>query len=482
MSAPGKPTFIDLFCGCGGLSLGFTAAGFQCADGIEFDPDAYATHAKNFGSQGQAHSATDIRDVVASDFKSLLADRSPTVIIGGPPCQPFTRVGRAKLREVASLANAHIHDERVTFYEHYLRFLEELQPTAFVMENVPDLCRFNGRNIAEEIAVTAECLGYVVRYALLNAAWYGVPQMRDRVIILGFRSELGIVPSFPARTHRLTLPRGYITSRLASGDVPILPPHDHFAGVPVEAPNALPAVSVREAIGDLPALIDHLAHGKSRCGARKFDKIICYGTEPQSDYQKLMRSWPGLTASAPPADHVIRFTPRDYATFKRMKPGDQYPEAHAIALKRLEAALDKVEKLEGNRPRRGSKRYQKIEAACLPPYDPKKFPNKWQKLDFALPSHTLTAHLGKDTYSHIHPDKNQARMISVREAARLQSFPDAFRFEGSMNKAFKQIGNSVPPLLALALAKSVWSQLAQASIPNDVKSEARHSLQRREVA
>ena len=166
------PTFLDLFAGCGGFSLGFVAAGFRCLDAIEIDAQAHATHVLNFGDKGAQRSARDIRDISAANYSgtSLTNWHGPDVIIGGPPCQPFTRVGRAKLREIARLADAHIHD-RATLYEHYLRFVEELRPRAFVMENVPDLCSFNGRNVAEEIALSAEELGYVVRYALLT--WCG---------------------------------------------------------------------------------------------------------------------------------------------------------------------------------------------------------------------------------------------------------------------------------------------------------------------
>jgi DNA (cytosine-5)-methyltransferase 1 len=100
----------------------------------------------------------------------------------------------------------------------------------------------------------------------------------------------------------------------------------------------------------------------------------------------------------------------------------------------------------------------------VPPYDPGKFPNKWWKLDPLKPSRTLTAHMGKDTYSHIHFDNKQSRTISVREAARLQSFPDGFRFAGAMNAAFRQIGNAVPPLLALAVARTLRKQIRQALV------------------
>lgn len=104
------------------------------------------------------------------------------------------------------------------------------------------------------------------------------------------------------------------------------------------------------------------------------------------------------------------------------------------------------------------------------PYDPDKFPNKWWKLDATRPVRTLMAHLGKDSYSHIHHDSEQARTITVREAARLQSFPDGFVFKGSMNPAFKQIGNAVPPLFAYAIAMALRTALGAPPV-RDVRVE-----------
>ena len=114
---------------------------------------------------------------------------------------------------------------------------------------------------------------------------------------------------------------------------------------------------------------------------------------------------------------------------------------------------------QGGKPREGSAEYKKLMASIVPPYDASKFPNKWRKMWRDQPARTLMAHLGKDSYSHIHYDSEQARTISVREAARLQSFPDGFVFTGTMNPAFRQIGNAVPPLLAKALARAVMACL-----------------------
>jgi DNA (cytosine-5)-methyltransferase 1 len=111
------------------------------------------------------------------------------------------------------------------------------------------------------------------------------------------------------------------------------------------------------------------------------------------------------------------------------------------------------------RPADGSEEWKALKATFVPPYDVGKFPNKWRKMEASTPARTLLAHLGKDGYSHIHYDSRQARPISVREAARLQSFPDGFRFAGTMNPAFRQIGNAVPPLLAKAVASTLRRQL-----------------------
>ena len=178
-------------------------------------------------------------------------------------------------------------------------------------------------------------------------------------------------------------------------------------------------------------------------------------------YVRMMRGWSGFPAQAALYDHVIRYLPRDYELFARLKPGDQYPEAFKTAERMFAEAL-KREAAAGKALKKGSSAWLDLRASIVPPYDPTKFPNKWRKMEPDLPARTLMAHLGKDSYSHIHYDSQQARTISVREAARLQSFPDGFRFCGTMNPAFRQIGNAVPPLLAKALARCVLSALQPA--------------------
>jgi DNA (cytosine-5)-methyltransferase 1 len=156
-----------------------------------------------------------------------------------------------------------------------------------------------------------------------------------------------------------------------------------------------------------------------------------------------------------------------------MNPGDQYPEAykHAVTMFEERLAAARVAK----EIEEGSPEYKAIWDSIVPPYDASKFPNKWRKMWNDQPARTLMAHLGKDSYSHIHYDSKQARTISVREAARLQSFPDGFRFSGTMNPAFKQIGNAVPPLLAKALAAHMMQTLKQALNEQKVSDEPRRT-------
>ncbi|NVN10473.1 DNA cytosine methyltransferase [Nguyenibacter vanlangensis] len=473
LRAGAQPRVLDLFSGCGGISLGFQAAGYKIVAAVENDPDAARSHGLNFHHGEDRHSiARDITATSPSDLAKALglgrASAAFDVIVGGPPCQAFARVGRSKLREIAEHPEAFRHDPRARLYIEYLRYVEACAPLAVVIENVPDMLNHGGHNLAAEIGEILATKGYVVRYTLLNAAFYGVPQMRERMILIAISEEIADDVEFPAPTHWIDLPSGYQGSRavalkLATGG-------DLLSGIvggssykaAPEADDSLPeAITTEQAIGDLPEIRarELLATGQLRRGARRLDAMLPYGGHSQqNDYVKAMRSWPGFEGVAHVRDHVIRYLPRDYKIFAGLQPGDQYPEAHRHALSLFEAELERLE-AEGQRPTDGSEEWDALKAAFVPPYDAGKFPNKWRKMEAGTPARTLLAHLGKDGYSHIHYDSLQARPISVREAARLQSFPDGFRFAGTMNPAFRQIGNAVPPLLARAVAQTLRAQL-----------------------
>jgi DNA (cytosine-5)-methyltransferase 1 len=156
-----------------------------------------------------------------------------------------------------------------------------------------------------------------------------------------------------------------------------------------------------------------------------------------------------------------RATPRDFEIFRRMAHGDRYPEAIAVAEALFRERLEDLRAQE-RIPAPGSAAWQELRRAYIPPYRNDAFRDKWAKLHPDRPSWTLTAHLSKDSYSHIHYDSNQARTITIREAARLQSFPDGFDFCGSPGDQFRQVGNAVPPLLARAIAGNLLGQIANA--------------------
>lgn len=172
----------------------------------------------------------------------------------------------------------------------------------------------------------------------------------------------------------------------------------------------------------------------------------------------MIKEWPGFEAGEGVYDHVIRYLAGDYKLFARMREGDQYPNACRGAVGPFDRRLSAAAK-NGERIIRGSEDYERLKGSMVPPYDTGKFPNKWRKISRGQPVRTIGAHLGKDGYSHIHYDSKQARTISVREAARLQSIPDGFRFAGAMNAAFRQIGNAFPPLLDRAMAAKMVKSL-----------------------
>lgn len=465
-----RPRVLDLFSGCGGLFLGFHRAGATSVGGIEIDTLAATSYALNFHGRAENDEFREhacARDITAKECspKQVLSrwgypdhGTAVDILVGGPPCPAFARVGRAKLREVNAHPEAFRHDPRARLYLPYLRFVEETAPVALLMENVPDILNFGGHNLGEEICEALDELGYASAYTLLNAANYGVPQMRERFILVAIHTSLCSEPSFPVGTHSVDFPPGYEGSRqvalknILAAD--LFAGRSHFLPTPGVDEKPAPAITAEEALSDLPPITAHL-EGRDRRGARRFVNAVAYRSNcVPSSYASTLRSWPGFESPGGVVDHVTRcLTERDYRLFRRMAAGDDYPKAHALA-ERLFA--EKLRSLGDSAPKPGSARWDSLRAEYVPPYDPGKFPNKWRKMEADQPARTLMAHLGKDTYSHIHYDSGQARTISVREAARLQSFPDGFVFAGTMNPAFRQIGNSVPPLLSFALAAHLF--------------------------
>ncbi|MGI9067636.1 MAG: DNA cytosine methyltransferase [Pyrinomonadaceae bacterium] len=457
---------IDLFAGCGGLSLGFDRAGFQSVGAIELNEDARASHEINFGRGSREYqSFEDIKstepETAVAHIKPLLdsPDLAVDLIIGGPPCQAFSRLGRAALWSLAGEKFAHAKDERATMYHYFLHYVATLKPLAFVMENVREIGKYVGKNVAEEIAITAEGLGYVTKYTLLNAVWFGAPQLRERMFIVGIHKSLGAEPSFPRIEFESDLPTGYSTSRAGEGVAQVCPPSDHYIDHCERMLRVRKFISVGEAFADLPAIYHHLDGRTGKGVPRRVDDRVPY-TNHSNWFTEEMRNWPKfVNGSQTFSGHVIRYTPRDYEIFRRMPHGGMYPEALCVAEQIFTEHLKAREAEVGRKIRRGSQEWERLHCAVVPPYKEGRYPNKFRKMWPDRPARTLPAHIGKDSYSHIHYDTQQARGISLREAARIQSFPDGFKLAGSMNSQLTQIGNAVPPLLAYALARELRRQL-----------------------
>lgn len=460
---------LEVCSGAGGLSLGLLTAGFELTAHVELDSEAAASYALIFRGQRRDNDAwalpRNMEHCSASDIVKELDLKTTTassfdVLAAGLPCQAFARIGRSKLRAVAGKEDAFQKDPRAALYRRFLEYVTDTQPLVIIIENVPDILNFGGHNVPEEICETLAEAGYRTAYTILNAAYYGVPQVRERLFVVAFADVLGVSPAFPAPTNFLELPRGYEGSRRVA-----LKHVDRSSGRfhEIHKPSrSLPkAVGARAALGDLPKIKEHITDPKT-IRRRRLDDLLPY-RKPRggiSGYAELMRSWPGFETKNEAGGHLVRITPRDFPIFRHLAHGADYPQARKLAEEMFDAAA-----LQNGLTDCNSEAWMELRQAIVPPYDPAKFPNKWWKMDPLKPSRTLTAHMGKDTYSHIHYDSYQARTVSVREAARLQSFPDGFRFAGAMNAAFRQIGNAVPPLLGLAVARSLKQQIDEMLVP-----------------
>ena len=456
------------------MSLGLEKAGFQCVGAFEWNDQAASTYRHNLG-----------RDLVVQGFGSLLGDLSRInprqvarklakagigrgdidLLAAGPPCQGFSRIGRGKLNSLSGKVNAFLHDPRNQLYRRALEFVDVLEPKAVLLENVPGIIHLAGTNIAAVICKALSDLGYSVRYTLLNAARYGVPQTRERVFILGIRKDLSQTPpSFPEPTHHFEMPRGTL-SRADLCTEGFLNPELYcpFSEISERSKRrALPAaVSAEEALGDLPVFTEHLRF-LGKCGLpnrkgysskREFHEPLPYrlNLRQANKYQRLMRKWLPLDEPSLVSGQYCRWVPRDFLTFRKMRQGDCYPQALEIAKGRYRKALEAY--------KNGDLTARPKKSDFIPPYSAESFDEKWKKIYRLRPSWTITAHLERDTYSHIHYDNSQARAISPREAARLQGFPDGFEFSGNTGDVYRQIGNAVPPILAWKLGICILAQI-----------------------
>lgn len=437
---------IDLFSGCGGLALGFKRAGLNIVGGMELNKVASITASYNLHWKDGVEKEHLCGDLTIASTEVFKQYHNP-IVIGGPPCQAYSIAGRAKLNSLGE-ERAAFNDSRGFLYQDFLRFTLDLNANAVVMENVPESVNFNGVNIPENVCKELIENGYDAIWTVLNSADYGVPQVRERVFVIAIKKELGNVGNLPQPTHQRPN-KEYKT--MNEQRFPKFNQSKYFRNPNLPSDNSPNWITVGEALSDLPSLFP------------KYNEVyklnpshlkLKYRTEPKNDYQRKMRLSNGKNLESV-SGNGFRNTKRDFIIFSKMKANDNYRDAHDIAMKILadECRRNMVTK------KLNPEKYAELKKKIVPPYSIEKFLGKWRKLDPNKPSHTLVAHLSTDTYSHIHP--YEPRGISVREAARLQSFPDDFYFNCSMTEAFKQIGNAVPPLLSQAVAEAILKNLNQ---------------------
>ena len=301
------PRVLEICSGCGGLALGLAYAGFALSAHVEIDPDAAASYALNFSGERSADHkwalARDMEHCPIDDLTTELGLLEPAasafdVLAAGLPCQAFARIGRSKLRAVLGKDDAFRTDPRAALYLRFLEFVRDTQPLAIIIENVPDILNFGGHNVPEEICVTLEEAGYRPAYTILNSAFFGVPQVRERLFIVAITKTLDSVPTFPDPTHFLELPLGYQASRHVA--LKHVDADSKFFRDIHDPANTLPlAVTVREALDDLPLITEHRTdpHSMRR---RKIDQMLPYSRSAPnlSGYARAMREWPGFETGA----------------------------------------------------------------------------------------------------------------------------------------------------------------------------------------
>ena len=340
-----KLTAIDLFSGAGGLHIGFERAGFDIKLCIDNDNLVERTHKRNFPHIPMINQ--DIRTITPEDIKAHLDDGTVDVIIGGPPCQGFSTIGKRVSSDPEKRAQ---HDPRNELVLVYANLIRALKPKFIVMENVKGILTMDNGAYLQNVLTLLREEGYNVDYRLVNMANFGVPQIRERVIILGNR--LGLPIDFPQADHSDN-------------------PDD----------NLPPWVSCWSVLEDLVPMGDN-----------------------------------------PAFNHVaLKHTPKNIARYKLIPEGGRLPEDD------------------------------------LPPeLYRKNFGNTYKRLDSKRPALTMVP--GNDAFP-IHPTLH--RSLTVREAARIQTFPDTMIFEGNRRQQGHQVGNAVPPVFSEKLGRFVVSQITE---------------------
>lgn len=366
------PTMVDLFCGAGGLSLGFSQNGFVTSLANDIEPCCVDTYAHN-------HPDTPRENIVLGDINNVIANidklirfKNVDVVIGGPPCQGFSMANRQRL----------IDDPRNKLYKSYVKVLTVLKPKFFVMENVKGML-----SAASQVLEDFRRIDYSVSYRVLNAKDFGVPQNRERLIFIGNRVGVDNDEIFDDIIRQSES----ITPHVLSDAL--------FGLRPLEASRKRNSTEV-----------------DSEESGRKIDSWDC----GKSEYLNLINMGKSVRLVF---NHKARYNnDRDIEIYGRLNQGDKSDDP---------------------------------KIADIMPYSRRNniFKDKYFKLEADKICKTITAHMKFDCNMYIHP--TQARGLTPREAARVQSYPDDYFFRGAYTKTYMQIGNSVPPLLGRAIANII---------------------------
>ena len=388
--------FIDLFCGAGGFSKGLEMAGLKCIGGIELKEVIAKTHKLNHKFSNTIFG--DIREIPPEKFADAIGTNHVDVIIGGPPCPTFSTIGDAKIRSVSGKPVS--EDPRNQLFLEYLKYVEYFRPEIFVIENVPNfITKYKGKifNTAVEII---ESIGKED-----TEDGEGLYEVEKPVQVLN-----AVYYGVPQTRRRMML-----VAHKKTGKKYNYPEPTHYYDQDEEDAKKLKKfTTVEDAIGDLPAITDNW-----RISEMPYSK-----NKGLTDFQKLMRkNGNGKTVM----NNICRMSnDRAKKVFPHMAQGSKYMDLPPEIRKIL-------------------------------PFREDIFQDRLKRLVLAEPSWTVLAHIGMDGYMYIHPTEN--RTLSVREAARIQSFPDDFEFVGNQQDTYVQVGNAVPPLLGKAIGESIKNYL-----------------------
>lgn len=366
-------SFIDLFCGSGGFSLGFLQEGYTAKYACDFEPACIDTYRFNHIDMTSNNIVCEDVRTIKDDLIKRFKDTDLDLVIGGPPCQGFSIVNQQKI----------IDDPRNQLYKSFVEIVEALQPKFFVMENVKGM-----NKVADQVIETFISIGYSVSVQLLKAQDFGVPQNRERLIFIGNRIGVDNQLIFEA----------------------------------INKNKVFKQATLRQAIEDLkPLEASRLKNKTDLITAKNGGVVIPAETSTANQYIQQIN--PIQTPSLVVFNHQARYNnDRDIEIFGRLNEGDDSSDS---------------------------------KIADIMPYKSRSniFKDKYFKLIYDTKCKAITAHMKFDCNMYIHP--TQARGLTPRESARVQSYPDDYVFQGSYTKTYMQIGNSVPPILGRVIAKEI---------------------------